>query len=420
MGTRPSSIVFVPDGVVTLGRRLTCGAFAVDIDDERVSREHATVRWQRDGWRIVDLGSRNGTFVDGERLKGERHVEADAIVRLGHTVLVLLRDGRGHGATKAARGELAIGPGVARADDEIRRAAGGRTLLLQGEAGVGKERSARLFHDARRPDGPFVAVDCAAIPEGAAERLLFGSRRGAFSGATDAVGHLQSADGGTLFLDEIAELDLGVQAKLLRVLETREVLPIGATSPIAIDLGVVAATHVDLRAVPRTHFREDLYDRLAHAVVRIPPLRERKVDAARLAVAELASIDGRLSAHAKLVEACCVRAWPGNVRELRTAVARAARTALADHRLVVRAADLPEHAGAARDDPPGVVAPEPPPIDLGPPLEQARLQHRRELDESDVRAVMAEHGDNLTAAARAAGIDRSTLDRLLRRFGIRT
>ena len=127
-----------------------------------------------------------------------------------------------------------IGPELARVHAEIRRHAASDTLLIHGESGSGKELAARLYHDAGpRAAGPFVAINCAEIPEGVAERLLFGSKKGAFSGAVDATGHFQSAHGGTLFLDEIADLDPAVQAKLLRVIETREVVPVGATGGTA-------------------------------------------------------------------------------------------------------------------------------------------------------------------------------------------
>jgi len=318
-GTTPAALAFPPSGIVGLGRNITSGGFSEAVDDERMSRDHATVEWKRGGWRITDRESRNGTYVDGVRVETELFRQSDVVLRLGHTVFVLLRDGRGHPASVEA-GPV-IGPELARAYAQIRQHATTDTLLVHGESGSGKELAARLYHDTRTPDGPFVAVNCATIPEGVAERLLFGSRKGAFSGATDAVGYLQSAHGGTLFLDEIAELPAAVQAKLLRVLETREVLPIGATTPIALELGIVAASHRELRtAVADQRFRDDLYYRLARAVVQLPPIRARKIDAARLVVRELADLDRKLLAHAKLIEACCVRPWPGNIRELRAAV----------------------------------------------------------------------------------------------------
>jgi transcriptional regulator with PAS, ATPase and Fis domain len=281
--------------------------------------------------------------------------------------------------------------------------------LIHGESGSGKELIARLYHaSGPRADGPFVAVNCAAIPEGVAERLLFGSRKGAFSGATDAVGYLQSAHGGTLFLDEIADLDAAVQAKLLRALETREVTPVGATAPVAIDIGIVAASHRELRsAVSAKMFREDLYYRLARAVVHLPPLRTRKLDIARLVVREIAAVDRTLAAHARLIEACCVRPWPGNVRELRAAVHEAASTAREAGRDIVRVEDLPENAGkplpdvtaTARESPKSAAAP-------------------TTIDKTAVLAALEAAGGVVSAAARSLGLHRTQLYRLMDKHGI--
>src|SRR5262249_47546586 len=154
------------------------------------------------------------------------------------------------------------------------------TLLVHGESGSGKELAARLYHDAGpRGAGPFVAVNCAAIPDRVAERLLFGAKKGAVSGATDAAGYAQSADGRTLFVDEIAERDGAVQAKVLAGHEAAEVLPVGAAAGVRVDVGVVAATHRDLRvAVAERRFRDDLYYRLARPAVVMPPLRARRGD----------------------------------------------------------------------------------------------------------------------------------------------
>ncbi len=410
-GTTPHAVGFAPVGVVQLGRRITSGDFTAEIDDERMSREHATVEWRAGGWRIVDLDSRNGTFVDGARLAGELSRAGDLVLRLGHTVFVLVRDGRGHLAPRED-GETVIGPELSRAYDAIRRNATreGDTLLVHGESGSGKELAARLYHDTRTPTGPFIAVNCATIPEGVAERLLFGSKRGAFSGAIDAVGYIQSAHGGTLFLDEIAELDPAVQAKLLRVLETRDVLPIGATSPVAVQLAVVAASHRELRtAIVDKQFRDDLYYRLARVVIHLPPLRARKIDAARLAVRELAAVDRRLLAHAKLIEACCVRAWPGNVRELRGAVGQAAREALAGGRDVVRVTDLPPHAGMVAAAEPQSI--EPQPTDATAPVSPT-------LDKAGVLAAIASADGVLSVAARTLGLHRTQLYRLMEKLGI--
>jgi transcriptional regulator with PAS, ATPase and Fis domain len=389
---RPASLVLAPPA--TLGRR--CAA------DERMSKEHATVAWERGAWRITDLDSRNGTFVDGERIAGNVRRTGDVVLRLGRTVFLLLADGRGQ---PYEPGDPVIGPELARVYDQIRAHARGDNLLVHGESGSGKELAARLYHEAGpRRRGPFVAINCATIPEGVAERLLFGSRKGAFSGATDASGHFLSANGGTLFLDEIADLDPVVQAKVLRVLETREVIPVGATHGSLLDVGIVAASHRELHdAVAARQFRDDLYYRIARATVRLPPLRQRKVDIVRLVERSLRAIDPALAAHAKLVEACCIRAWPGNVRELTSAIEAAAIAARTAERELVRIEDLPPDAGLAIAASPGAV-----------PRPSAPAEIPREA----VVAALADANGVVSVAARALGLHRTQLYRLLDKYEI--
>jgi len=396
VGTRPLVRVLPADRELALGRRIEAAGTALDIDDERVSRDHATVRFDRGGWVVVDRDSRNGTFLDGARVAGEVRRRGDCVLRLGHTVFLLVRDARGYEVPPSSHGDHVVGPELARLYDQVRRHAADPTLLVHGESGSGKELVARLYHAAGpRADGPFVAVNCAAIPEGVAERLLFGSRKGAFSGAHDAAGYLQSAHGGTLFLDEIADLDPAVQAKLLRAIEAREVLPVGATAPIAIELGIVAASHRELRTeVAAKRFRDDLFYRLARTTLRLPPLRERKLDIARLVARELAGLD----AHPRLVEACCVRPWPGNVRELLGALQLAKHAAGAANRTLVRAEDLPADAGM-------------PVGDDTPPARAA-------IDRDAITAALERANGVVSVAARALGLHRTQLYRLMDKHGI--
>ncbi len=201
-------------------------------------------------------------------------------------------------------------------------------VLLAGESGTGKEMLARALHQASpRAKAPFVAINCAAIPEALLESELFGHARGAFTGASAArKGLFQVADGGTLFLDEIGDMPLPLQAKLLRVLQEREVRPVGASEPLKVDVRIVSATHRDLEdAVARREFREDLYYRLNVVNLHIPPLRERREDIAPLArhfVAQLAAKHGRrITGFAPEAMELLMRAeWPGNVRQLMNVV----------------------------------------------------------------------------------------------------
>ncbi|MCW5805198.1 MAG: sigma 54-interacting transcriptional regulator [Deltaproteobacteria bacterium] len=406
--TPMAHVLALGGGPADLGRTTSAGGTTIDIADDRMSRDHATVRRERDGWVVVDRDSRNGTFANGERVTGELRRRGDVVVRLGYTIFVLIEDIRGHRGGRAAVAPDAhvVGPELARAFEDIDRGAGADALLVHGESGSGKELAARRFHAAGpRKAGPFVPVNCAAIPEGVAERLLFGAKKGAFSGAIDAFGYFQQADGGTLFLDEIADLDPAVQAKLLRALEGREIVPVGASSPVKVDVGIVAASHRELRgAVADGRFRDDLYYRLARVTVRLPPLRERKIDLARLVQREVAA--QQLAAHPKLLEACLLRPWPGNVRELVAALREAAGRARTSGRDVVRPEDLGDDAG----QPIGGAQPE---TMLERPNKPAP-----EFDRATIEAALARANQVISVAARALGLHRTQLYRLMEKHGI--
>jgi transcriptional regulator with GAF, ATPase, and Fis domain len=270
-----------------------------------------------------------------------------------------------------------------------------------------------------------VAVNCAAIPHAIAERLLFGAKRGAYSGAADAPGYVQEADGSTLFLDEIAEIDPQVQAKLLRVLESHEVLPLGASKPHKVDVAFCSATNKDLRAlVAAGMLREDLYFRIGRPAVALPALRNRPEEIPALIAHQLAALSPAPTAHVSLVEQCLLRPWPGNVRELLTEVHAAAHAALADGGRV-EARHLAATAGSvfggampdARPAPPERPTPVPPgpaPLDgprRRPPRDDAEWRQR--IEES-LRA----NAGNVAGTARALGLHRTQLRRLLERYGI--
>jgi transcriptional regulator with PAS, ATPase and Fis domain len=254
-----------------------------------------------------------------------------------------------------------------------------------------------------------VAVNCAAIPEGLAERLLFGARKGAYSGATaDAEGYVQAADGGTLFLDEIAELDPLIQAKLLRVLESHEVWLLGATRGRSVTFAVCAASHRSLREqVAAGRFREDLYFRIGRPEVTLPPLRQRIDEIPSFVVRELRATDRRLSPSVAFVEACCLRPWPGNVRELVREVRRAAHRALESRLDVVDVGHLSVDAGwPLAPTPAAAASPEEPPPAQPP-------QH----SDDDIRRALAEHGGNVRGTARALGLHRNQLRRWVAKHG---
>jgi transcriptional regulator of acetoin/glycerol metabolism len=284
------------------------------------------------------------------------------------------------------------------------------SVLLTGETGTGKERFAKALHESSQRRGkPFVAVNCAAIPETLIESELFGHLPGSFSGAATRGkrGLIQEADGGTLFLDEIGDMPLPLQARLLRVLAEREVLPVGATKPQPVDLRVVAATHHDLEALVReSRFRDDLYYRLAGARIELPPLHARR-DLPWL-VQQLLREEGEpVPVLAPDAQACLhVYRWPGNVRELRNAIAYA-RAVCSDG--VIGRGDLPEAVAAAlgADSLHGTNAAADGPDGL-PPDARLLLQY--------LRAAQW----NVSAVAHQMGVARMTLYRRMKRWGIRS
>lgn len=294
-------------------------------------------------------------------------------------------------------------PGMVALRDAARRLAPTRLpVLVLGESGTGKERLARALHAlSDRSAGPFVAVDCAALPAGLVQSELFGHARGAFTGAVRArEGVFQTADGGTLLLDEVADLPASAQAALLRTLAEGEVKPVGAARPVRVDVRVVAATSQPLAdRVAAGAFRADLHHRLAGATLHLPPLRERGDDVLALAAVLLADAAVRAGRPGLLLGVGAVRAlraarWPGNVRQLRNVLERAAVLAPGDE---LTAADV----SAPAATPP-------------PPLREARAAFERAYLEDLLRSTAG----NVSAAARRAGVHRTELHRLLRRHGI--
>jgi DNA-binding NtrC family response regulator len=421
------------DGPLELGRvEGTPGELA----DGKVSRRHAVVELQRGRCVVTDLGSTNGTFVDGKRIPSRVPTPMERVVRVGGALLVPCKDVTSirQGGVRRANG-FVYGPAMQAIVREAERAARtGTTLHIRGETGSGKEGIAEAFHRATGRTRTPVMINCATIPEALAERLLFGARRGAFSGAEDATGHLQEADGSTLFLDEVGELDLPVQAKLLRVLESREVVQLGMSKSRKIDFALCTATHKDLRAlVEARSFREDLYFRISRPVVTLPPLRDRVEEIPALVEHVLSRREPLLAVHASLVELCLLRPWPGNVRELLGAIDAAAARAIASGDKHVGSRHLADDAGTVFGNNAAVyhasmtpALPEPPatPRTIGSssPEAESHARMRRQAAEWRPRIVAAlqDFNNNKAAAARELGLHVTELRRLIKRFGIAT
>jgi transcriptional regulator with PAS, ATPase and Fis domain len=295
-----------------------------------------------------------------------------------------------------------------------RAAASDATVLLLGESGTGKELMSRALHQlSPRAEGPFVAINCAAIPENLLENELFGHERGAFTGATGRkVGKVELAHKGTLFLDEIGDLPLPLQGKILRLVQERQIERVGGLQTLTVDVRVVAATNRDLRdLVAQKLFREDLYFRLSVLPIEIPPLRRRRRDIPLLADAflqrfarEMGRRSLRLSEEAR--QALLAHPWPGNVRELQNCLERAA--ILCDGGLIEPSHLLLEPAvggGPALGDV----------LDLSGPLAEVARRAADRAEEEAIALALREADGNREEAAKRLGVSLSTLNRRLRK-----
>ena len=321
---------------------------------------------------------------------------------------------------------IGTSPAMARVFELVKKAARSQAnILVLGESGTGKELIARAIHaNSPRAGRAFVPVDCASLPENLLESELFGHEKGAFTGAVRAKpGLVELAHQGTIFLDEIAELPVGLQVKLLRALQERQIRRVGGTAQIPVDVRVVSATNRNLRdAVARGTFREELYYRVNVIAIELPPLRERAGDVRLLAQAFLRKYgQGRISGFDdEVVKTLDAYPWPGNVRELQNVIERAC--ALADGP-VVRKRDLPDYVGHAR--PVAVSAPAAAGEASstlsaeGLPLAEARERWMATLESAYLRDLLDRHGGNVSAAAKTAGIDRKTFHRLVSKYQLR-
>ncbi len=413
----------LPHGdALTLGRSRTSD---VRIEDDSVSRHHATLRSTPEGARTIeDAGSHNGTFVGGHRLgEGERRAIAPGmLVQLGSASVLLMRAPVSPGTTSERTQPRAGGrPQPLVLDPAMRRiyelldviAQSPLSVLILGETGAGKEVFAAELHArSTRAERAFLKLNCATLSGSLLESELFGYERGAFTGAVGAKpGLFESADGGTLFLDEIGEVAVETQAKLLRVLDSGEVLRLGSVTPRKIDVRYLSATNRDLHAsVAEGRFRADLLFRLNGFEVTLPPLRERRAEILALAALFLDRARERgaekrpaltLAAHAR--DAILDHDWPGNLRELRATMDRAAT--LAWHKGAV-AIEIEHLMLPARKEP-------------APGAEMASLRQVLASDEkARVLDALRRAKGNQTAAAQILGVSRRTIVTKIEAYGI--
>ena len=412
---------------MTIGRSVICD---LTLSDNAVSGTHCEIIAKENGFLLRDLGSANGTWVAGVRVR-EAWLEPGMPLRIGLTV-IRFEHGPGTIEIDLSRREKfydLIGHGVRMREifavlEKV--AASDLTVLVRGETGTGKELVARAIHRAsKRAQRPLVVQDCSAIPANLIESILFGHERGSFTGAADRKqGCFEVAYGGTLFLDEIGELDISLQPKLLRVLETREVQRVGGTRMIPVDVRVVAATNRDLRQMVNDGtFREDLYYRLSVVQVDLPPLRERVEDIPGLVgqfLEESAKRGGQGDAEDFTITADAMTKlqaypWPGNVRELKNTIERAVSLAdgpeLGMHDLMPASQKTPPMVF------PGGTAEQF--VDNEIPFKDAKQRVVDAFEAQYLKAVLDKHGDNISRSARAAGLTRYHLRELAKRYGLR-
>lgn len=403
---------FVLDGLVVSGGR---GAGQdVRLTDPLVSEVHFELRVSEQGLALRDLGSRNGTWVGRARLLGAVELREGASFFVGESRIRVLAIEQGkvsvskddslcgmYGGCVAMRRLFALLRKLAPTDLEV---------LIEGETGVGKEGAARALHELSGRKGRFLALNCGAVPKELAEGVLFGHKKGAFTGAGDSAGAFESADGGTLFLDEIGELPIDLQPKLLRLIDQQEVARIGEHGVRKVDVRVVCATHRNLgRMVSEGKFREDLFYRIATMRIEVPALRDRRDDIeglASLLLSAHAEGNGRkLTLSEDAVAELQQQPWPGNIRQLKAVVRCAAHLVEGDE---ITAGVLRRLGRWGADEGEG-------PGGGWLPLRRATDEFQSEYCESLLRFT---EGD-LDRAAEIADYSRRGFVELLKRLGVR-
>ncbi|HEX4462178.1 MAG TPA: sigma 54-interacting transcriptional regulator, partial [Polyangia bacterium] len=391
-----------------IGKSADC---ALPLDDGLISRRHAELWVTPDGVTVKDLASKNGLYLAGARVS-EAQLFAGALLRVGHTTLRFecldapvdedgpTQFGRLIGGAPVMRRLFALLEQIARVHSDV---------LVDGETGTGKELCAEGLHaHSPRASGPFVVCDLAGIARPLLESELFGHVRGAFTGAErDRVGLIEQADGGTLFLDEVGELDLALQTRLLRVLDQKQVKPIGGRHYRRVDVRVISATRRDLEHEVRDgRFRSDLFFRLAVVRVHLPPLRERSEDLALLTRTFMG--ERELALPPETLAWLAEHSWPGNVRELRNTIERALL------QLEPEAIELP----------PSLLGLSPV-VTRDAPADKAGFTQSRERllsmwERHYLEQLLARTERNLSRAARESGLDRAYLYRLLKKYRLKS
>jgi transcriptional regulator with PAS, ATPase and Fis domain len=390
------------------------GAHALELffPDSRLSRQHARIESKGERWVLRDAGSRNGSLVNGQRAD-ERILEPGDLIELGGTFLLYAE----HRTFPRLERDSTLAPSELGAFSTLNPALSAQfklaeqgapsmiPVLLRGETGTGKEVCARAIHAISRRSGPFVAVNCGAIPATLVESQLFGFVKGAFTGADRSEqGFVRAAEGGTLLLDEIGDLPATSQVALLRVLQNSEVTPIGSSSAHRVDVRFISATHQPLEQLMESgNFRRDLLARLTGFEIVLPPLRERREDLGIL-IAAILSRHGTRTLRGSTARALLTYTWPDNIRELERCLGSASVLAGSEP---IGMEHLPQRVQR-------------PSVSSGPP----EAENERELspEDEELRArvieVLRDSGGNLSEAARRMGKARQQLQRWVKRFDL--
>ncbi len=383
-----------PGGKLVLGT----SASGVQVEDRSVSHRHVELNWTEQGVHVRDLDSRNGTYLAAARIREARLVATGSHFQIGRSLVVLRAETAEEARVPANDLPGLVGSSLVmrRLAEEIRRVARLRApVLVLGESGTGKDVVASALHSLSGRRGQLVPLNVGALSEGLADAELFGHTKGAFTGAVaERAGAFELADGGSLFLDEIADLSPALQVKLLRVVEDGRVRALGSGVYREVSTRVISATWADLsERAEQGRFREDLLHRISTLVLRLPPLRARRSDIAALSVALLRRFEpelGPLTLSSLALSVLTQHEWPGNVRELAAVLYRAALTARGG---VVQGSD----------------------VQLASTVKQQRAKTVATPDEA--LKALEEHRGNVSAAARALRVPRSTFRAWVERAG---
>jgi DNA-binding NtrC family response regulator len=381
------------------------------LPDSRLSRQHARLERKGERWGLQDAGSRNGSFVNGERV-GEHVLEPGDVIELGGTFFVYQERRASPSLNRDLTFPLSQLTAFSTLNPELevqyqRLQQGARSMvpfLLRGETGTGKEICARAIHVFSGRNGPFVAVNCGAIPESLVESQLFGYVKGAFTGADRGEsGFVRAAEGGTLLLDEIGDLPASSQAALLRVLQNSEVTPVGSSTALKVDVRIISATHQPLeQLIESGNFRRDLLARLAGFEIVLPPLRERREDLGLL-IASILARHGVTSLRGSSARALFLHGWPHNIRELDHCLGSSSVLAGSEP---IALEHLPERVQRLRHS---TAPPESESAELSPEDQELRAR---------VIEALKATGGNLSEAARLMGKARQQLQRWVKRFDL--